>query len=80
MYQEMLWQKRGCPQELYSDASSKDALVPSDLPMPNCDCDRPTWFFESKHPDTAARCFCTCGGFILRSISLVCFCYLIDVF
>jgi hypothetical protein len=44
MYRESLWQKRGRPQELYPDVSSKDAPVPSDLPVPNCDCGRPTWY------------------------------------
>jgi hypothetical protein len=33
-----LCQKRGRPRELYLDVSSKDALVPPDLPVPNCDC------------------------------------------
>jgi hypothetical protein len=28
MYRESLWQKRGRPQELYPDVSSKDAPVP----------------------------------------------------
>jgi hypothetical protein len=38
MYREALWQKRGRPQELYPDVSSKDDLVPPELPVPNFDC------------------------------------------
>jgi hypothetical protein len=38
-----LWQKRGRPRELYPNVSSKDADVPPELPVPNCDCDRPAW-------------------------------------
>jgi hypothetical protein len=38
MYREQLWRKRGRPRELYPDMSSKDAPVPPDLPIPNCDC------------------------------------------
>jgi hypothetical protein len=41
MYWEALWQKRGRPRELYPDVSSKDALVPHELPVPNCDDGRP---------------------------------------
>jgi hypothetical protein len=40
MYQEALWQKRGRPRELYQDVSSKDASVPPELPVPNCDSGR----------------------------------------
>jgi hypothetical protein len=42
MYREMLWEKRGRHQELYTDASSKDTHVPL---VSNCGCDRPTWVF-----------------------------------
>jgi hypothetical protein len=45
MYREILWRKRGRPQELHLDASSKDAPVPPDLHVPNCDCGRPAWVF-----------------------------------
>jgi hypothetical protein len=45
MYQELLWQKRGRPRELYTNASSKDAPIPPDLLMPNCDSSRPTCVF-----------------------------------
>jgi hypothetical protein len=38
---EALWQKRGRPRELYPDVSNKDAHVPPDLPVSNCDCGRP---------------------------------------
>jgi hypothetical protein len=44
MYREALWQKRGCPRELYSDVSSKDAPVPPNLPVSNCDCGRSAWY------------------------------------
>jgi hypothetical protein len=37
MYEEALWQKRCHPRELYPNVSSKDALIPPDLPVPNCD-------------------------------------------
>jgi hypothetical protein len=37
MYREALWQKRGRPRELYPDVCSKDAPVPLELPVPNCD-------------------------------------------
>ena len=37
MYREEFWQKRGRPRELYLDASSKDAPIPPDLPVPNCE-------------------------------------------
>jgi hypothetical protein len=70
MYQEALWQKRCRPRELYPDpdVSSKDAHVPPELPVPNCDCGRLAWVCQSKHPDTAARCFYICGGFDVRSL------------
>jgi hypothetical protein len=80
MYWEPLWQKKGRPWELYPDASSKDTPVPPDLSMPNCDCGRPPWVFQSKHLDTTACYFYTCGGFNVRSFSLVCFCCLLDVY
>jgi hypothetical protein len=67
MYREMLWQKRGRPRELYPNASSKDTPVPPDLLVPNCDYGRLAWVFQSKHPDTAARCFYTCGSINVRS-------------
>jgi hypothetical protein len=68
MYRETLRQKRGHSRELYPDVSSKDALVPPDLPVPNCDCGRPAWVCQSKHSDMAARCFYLCGGFNVRSL------------
>jgi hypothetical protein len=48
--------------------SSKDANVPPDLSVPNCDCGRPVWVCQSKHPDTTARCFYLCGSFNVRSL------------
>ena len=63
MYQEQLLQKRGRPRELYPDASSKDAPVPPNLSVPNYDCGFPTDVFQSRHPDTAARCFYTSSSF-----------------
>ena len=63
MIQEQLWWKRGRPRELYPDASSKDAPIPTDLPVSNCDCGRPADMFQSRHPDTVARCFYTCSRF-----------------
>jgi hypothetical protein len=68
MYREALWRKRGSPWELYPDVSSKDAPVPPELPVSNCDCGRLDWVCQSKHPDTAARYFYLCGGFDLRSL------------
>ena len=59
--------KTGCPRELYPDASSKDAPVPPDLPIPNCDCGFPAHIFQSKHPNTAARCFYTYSRFNVRN-------------
>jgi hypothetical protein len=49
MYREALWQKRCRPRELYPDVSSKDAHVPPELPVPNCDCGRLAWVCQSKH-------------------------------
>jgi hypothetical protein len=46
MYREMFWQKRGRPRELYPNASSKDAHVPPDLHVLNCDCGRSAWVFN----------------------------------
>ena len=46
MYREEFWRKRGRPRELYPDASSKDAHVPPDLPVPNCNCSFPTDVFN----------------------------------
>jgi hypothetical protein len=71
MYREALWQKRGRPRKLYLDVSSKDAPVPLDLPVPNCDYGRPAWVCQSKHLDMAARCFYLCGSFNVSSLRLV---------
>jgi hypothetical protein len=68
MYHEALWQKRGRSRELYPDVSSKDALIPPELPVPNCDYGRLAWVCQSKHPDTVARYFYLCGGFNVRSL------------
>jgi hypothetical protein len=54
--------------EQYLDVSSKDAHVLPDLPVPNCDCGRPAWVCQSKHPNTAARCFYLCGSFNVSSL------------
>jgi hypothetical protein len=58
-----LWRKQGHPRELYPDASTKDAPVSPDLPVPNYDCGCATEVFQSRHPDTAACCFYTCSRF-----------------
>ena len=63
MYREEFRRKRSHPRELYPDASSKDAPIPPDLPVPNYDGGFPTHVFQSKYPDTAARCFYTCSRF-----------------
>jgi hypothetical protein len=63
MFREQLWQKRGHPREMYPDESSKDAPVSPELPVSNCDYGRPADVFQSRHPDTAARCFYTCSRF-----------------
>jgi hypothetical protein len=68
MYREALWHKRGRPRELYPDVSSKDAPVPPELPVPNCDCGRLAWVHQSQHPDTAAHCYYLCGGLDVRSL------------
>ena len=46
MFREEFWQKRSRPRELYPDASSKDAPVPPDLHVPNCDCGFPAHVFN----------------------------------
>jgi hypothetical protein len=51
-----------------SDIFSKDAPVPYDLPIPNCDYGRLAWVCQSKHPDTDARCFYTCDSFNVCSL------------
>jgi hypothetical protein len=68
MYRESLWHKICHPRELYPDVSSKDSPVPPDLSVPNYACGRSAWVCQSKHPDTVARCFYTCGGFNVRSL------------
>ena len=72
MYREEFWRKWSHPRELYPDASSKDAPVPPDLPVPNYDCGLSAHMFQSKHPDIAARCFYTCSRFNVSN----CFHYL----
>ena len=73
MYREQLWQKQSCPRELYPDASSKDAPVPPDLPVPNCDCGHPADVFQLRHLDTAARCFYTCSHFNISNSFVIFF-------
>jgi hypothetical protein len=68
MYRESLWLKRDRPRELYSDASSKDAPIPPNLHVLNCDCGRPAWVCQSKHPNMYARYFYTYGGFNIHSL------------
>ncbi|XP_066344533.1 uncharacterized protein [Miscanthus floridulus] len=63
MFWEEFWRKWGRPRELYPDASSKDAIVPPALPVPNGDCGFPAHVFQSKHLDIVARCFYTCSRF-----------------
>ena len=72
MFREEFWWKWGCPRELYPDASSKDAPVPPGLLVPNCECGFPADVFQSRYPDTAARCFYTCSRFNISN----CFHYL----
>jgi hypothetical protein len=55
MYREALWEKRGHPQELYLDVSSKDAPVPSDFPMPNYECGRSAWRLGYVNPNIQTR-------------------------
>ena len=50
MFQELLWRKQGRPRELYPDESIKDAPVPPELPVPNCDCGRLADVFQLRHP------------------------------
>ena len=45
------------------DTSSKDAPIPPDLPVRHCDYGFTADVFQSRHPDTAARCFYTCSHF-----------------
>ena len=52
--------KKGRPRELYPDVSCKDAPVPPEEPIPNCDCGHPAHVSQSRHQDTTARCFYTC--------------------
>jgi hypothetical protein len=74
MFQEQLWRKRGHPRELYPDTSSKDAHIPPDLHVPNCDCGRLADVFQSRHADTAAHCFYTCSRFnVSNSFLISCF-------
>ena len=69
--------KTGRPRELYPDESSKDAPIPPDLLVPNCDCGRPADVFQSIHPDTAAHWFYTCSRFnISNSFVIFFFLYL----
>jgi hypothetical protein len=68
MYREELGQKKDRPYELYLDVSSKDAHVPFDFPVSNCECGRPVWICQSKHLYTVARCFYLCGSFNVRSL------------
>ena len=63
MYLEQLWRKQGRPRELYSDVSSKDAPVPPNLHVPNYDCGFAAHVFQSRHWDTAVRCFYTHSRF-----------------
>jgi len=61
-WRTLFWERNGRPKELYPDESCKDAPVPPDLPVPNCDHGYPAVVFQSRHPDTAARCFYECGS------------------
>jgi hypothetical protein len=80
MYREKLWWKRGRSRELYPNASSKDAHVPPNLLVPNCECGRPAWVFQSRHPDTTICFFYACNSFNIGSFSLLCFYSLKDVY
>ena len=73
MFREQLWRKRGRPRELYPDESIKDASVPPELSIPNCDCGRPADVFQSRHVDTATRCFYTCSCFNVSNPFLISF-------
>ena len=63
MFREQLWRKQGRPRELYPDEFSKDAPIRPELPVPNCGCGCLANVFQSRHPDTATRCFYTCNRF-----------------
>ena len=76
MYREQLWRKQGRPRELYPDASSKDAPIPPDLPVPNCDYGFSADVFQSRHLNTAACCFYTCSNLNVRN----CFHYHFSLF
>ena len=52
MCREMLCQKRGRPQELYLDASTKDVHAFPDLTILSCDCGRSAHLSQSRHPNT----------------------------
>ena len=65
IYREEFWRKQGRPRELYLDTSSKDAPVPPDLHVPNCDCGFPAHVFKLRHIDTAACRFYICSRFNL---------------
>jgi hypothetical protein len=60
-------EKRGHPRELYDHVSSVDGLVPPNLPIPNCDCGVPAHVFQSRHPETAARCFYCYSGYAVSN-------------
>jgi len=73
-YRESIWRKKGRPRELYPDVSCKDAPVPPEESIPNCDCGHPAHVSQSRHPDTAARCFYTCYSCSVSHCAL-CFSY-----
>jgi hypothetical protein len=50
--------------------SSKDAPIPPDLPIPNCDYGFVAHVFQLRHPDTAACYFYTCSHFNVVIVSL----------
>ena len=58
---ENKWKDR--PKELYPDVSCKDAPVPPPLPVPNCECGKPSKVTQSMHPDTAAQVYYLCGDY-----------------
>ena len=55
------WRKKGRSKSFYPDVSCKDAPVPPELPVTKCDCGKLVNVDESRHPDTAARAYYTCG-------------------
>ena len=55
--------KTGLSQRIVPQRVQQRCPVPPELPVPNCDCGRPADVFQSRHPDTAARCFYTCSHF-----------------